>query len=184
MKGSGKTDVWVTGQKRTSRGVENCLDGLTFVIMQILESIEREEAADLIQRFGGKGTQSMTKKTSDFITGQNPGEREPSLLWIDKYQPRAVKQIIGQQVKPSSSQTSVADVVLPTPGKPDTRAALKDDPSWSLLKKEAVQNKNAYNCKYANDQDGSSSKAALLSGLPGVGKTTSATLVGEELGFM
>ena len=49
-------------------------------------------------------------------------------------------------VKPSSSQTSVAEVVLPTPRKQDTRAALKDDPSWSLLKKEAVQNKNAYNC--------------------------------------
>ena len=53
---------------------------------------------------------------------------------------------ISVYVKPSSLQTSVADVVLPTPGKPDTRAALKDDPSWSLLKKEAVQNKNAYNC--------------------------------------
>ena len=53
---------------------------------------------------------------------------------------------ISVYVKPSYSQTSVADVVLPTPGKPDTRAALKDDPSCSLLKKEAVQNKNAYNC--------------------------------------
>ena len=53
---------------------------------------------------------------------------------------------ISMYVKPSSSQTSVADVILPTPRKPDTRAALKDDPSWSLLKKEAVQNKNAYNC--------------------------------------
>ena len=51
---------------------------------------------------------------------------------------------ISVYVKPSSSQTSVADVVLPTPGKSDTRAALKDDPSWSLLKKEAVQNKNVY----------------------------------------
>ena len=49
-------------------------------------------------------------------------------------------------IKASSSQTSVADVVLPTPGIPDRRAALEDDPSWSLLKKEAVQNKNAYNC--------------------------------------
>ena len=53
---------------------------------------------------------------------------------------------ISMYVKPGSSQTSVADVVLPTPGEPDRRAALKEDPSWSLLKKEAVQNKNAYNC--------------------------------------
>ena len=49
-------------------------------------------------------------------------------------------------VKPRSSQTSVADVVLRTSGELDRRATLKDDPSWSLLKKEAVQNKNAYNC--------------------------------------
>ena len=49
---------------------------------------------------------------------------------------------ISVYVKPSSSQTSVAIVVFPTPGEPDKRAALKDDPSWSLLKKKAVQNKN------------------------------------------
>ena len=47
-------------------------------------------------------------------------------------------------VKPSSPQTSVAVVVLPTPGEPDRSAAFNDDPSWSLLKKEAVQNKNVY----------------------------------------
>ena len=59
------------------------MDGLTFVIMQILESIEREEAADLIQRFGGKVTQSVTKKTSDFIMGQNPGESKLSKVHCD-----------------------------------------------------------------------------------------------------
>ena len=36
---------------------------------------------------------------------------------------------------------------------------------------------------FNKDQDGSSCKAALLSGSPGVGKTTTATLVCEELGF-
>ena len=40
------------------------MDGLTFVIMGILESIEREEAADLIQRYGGKVTHSVSKKKS------------------------------------------------------------------------------------------------------------------------
>ena len=59
---------------------------------------------------------------------------------------RVSQAFISMYVKPGSSQISVADVVLPTPGEPDKRAALKEDPSWSLLKKEAVQNKNAYNC--------------------------------------
>ena len=36
--------------------MENCLDGLIFVSSGGLESIEREEAADLIQRFGGEVT--------------------------------------------------------------------------------------------------------------------------------
>ena len=40
------------------------MDGLKFVIIGVLESIEREEAADLIQRYGGKVTQSESKKTS------------------------------------------------------------------------------------------------------------------------
>ena len=39
------------------------MDGLTFVITGILESIEREETTDLIQRYGGKITQSVSKKT-------------------------------------------------------------------------------------------------------------------------
>ena len=36
---------------------------------------------------------------------------------------------ISIYVKPGSSQTSVVNVVLPTPGEPDKRAALKEDPS-------------------------------------------------------
>ena len=34
-----------------------------------LESIKREEAADLIQRCGGKVTQSVNKKTSYVVVG-------------------------------------------------------------------------------------------------------------------
>ena len=56
------------------------MDGLTFVITGILESIEREEAADLIQRYGGKVTQSVSKKTSYVIMGQDPGESKLSTV--------------------------------------------------------------------------------------------------------
>ena len=49
------------------------MNGLTFVITGILESIEREEAADLIQRYGGKVTQSVSKKKSQVVVGQDPG---------------------------------------------------------------------------------------------------------------
>ena len=54
------------------------MDGLTFVITGILESVEREEAADLIQRYGGKVTQSVSKKTSYVVVGRDPGESKLS----------------------------------------------------------------------------------------------------------
>ena len=52
------------------------MDGLIFVSRGGLESIEREEAADLIQRYGGKVTQSVSKKTSYVIVGRDPGEHK------------------------------------------------------------------------------------------------------------
>ena len=54
------------------------MDGLTFVITGVLESIEREEAADLIQRYGGKVTQSVSNKTSYVVVGQDSGEHKLS----------------------------------------------------------------------------------------------------------
>ena len=56
--------------------MENCLDGLIFVITGVLESIEREEAPDLIQRYGGNFTQSVSKKTSYVVVGRDPGEHK------------------------------------------------------------------------------------------------------------
>ena len=69
-----------------SKGKENCLEGLTFVITEVLESIERDDAAALIQRYGGKVTQAVSKKTSYIyiVVGQDPGESKRS-------QVRAVK---------------------------------------------------------------------------------------------
>ena len=68
------------------------MDRLTFVIMGILESIEREEAADLIQRYGGKVTQSVSKKTSYVIIGQDPGESKLSKVHCNAQLKRGKKK--------------------------------------------------------------------------------------------
>ena len=68
------------------------MDGLTFVITGILESIEREEAADLIQRYGEKVTQSVSKKTSYVIMGQDPGESKLSKVHCNAQLKRGKKE--------------------------------------------------------------------------------------------
>ena len=54
------------------------MDGLTFVITGILESIKGEDTADLIQRYGGKVTHSVSKKNSYIVIGRDPGESKLS----------------------------------------------------------------------------------------------------------
>ena len=68
------------------------MDGLTFVITGILESVEREEAADLIQRYGGKVTQSVSKKKSQVVVGQDPGESKLSKVHCNAQLKRGKKQ--------------------------------------------------------------------------------------------
>ena len=41
------------GNKDLPNGVDGCLNGLTFVITGVLDSLEREQAEDLIKRYGG-----------------------------------------------------------------------------------------------------------------------------------
>ena len=59
------------------------MDGLTFVISGILESIKREDTADLIQGYGGKVTHSVSKKKSFIVMGQDPGESKLSKVHCD-----------------------------------------------------------------------------------------------------
>nr|CAB3265534.1 replication factor C subunit 1-like [Phallusia mammillata] len=99
-------------------------------------------------------------------SSQNPGDY---MMWVDKYKPKSVKQIIGQQGASSNVQK-----------------LLKWLQNWHSNNRTAAS-KNKPKPKFSpwggGDPTGSIYKAALLSGPPGVGKTTSATLVCKELGL-
>jgi replication factor C subunit 1 len=56
------------------QGQDNCLEGLTFVITGIFESIDRDETKNLIQRYGGKVTQNVSKSTSYLVAGRDCGQ--------------------------------------------------------------------------------------------------------------
>uniref|UniRef100_A0A8C6VSH1 Replication factor C subunit 1 n=1 Tax=Naja naja TaxID=35670 RepID=A0A8C6VSH1_NAJNA len=282
------------GSKEIPQGGENCLEGMTFVITGILESIERDEAKSLVERYGGKVTGNISKKTNYLVKGRDcgmskcekasalgtkvidedglfnlirntpgkkskyeiaaeteakrtkskvekmspetkadkrkrapqsriptPVKKHPSLenmepfkpvkqeagpvrrgldfleeeeeeeeeeekkkqvakaekssahemgqnggevlLWVDKYKPTSLRTIIGQQ-----GEQSCANKLL---------RWLKN---WQ---KNSLEDKQVKSSKFRSKDDGTSSKAALLSGPPGVGKTTTASLVCQELGL-
>ncbi|XP_030912871.1 replication factor C subunit 1 isoform X3 [Geospiza fortis] len=275
------------GSKEIPQGAENCLEGLTFVITGVLECIERDEAKSLIERYGGKVTGNVSKKTNYLVMGRDCGQskcekastlgtkiidedglfdlirampgkkskyelaaeteakkveskpkktpekaeagkrnfspykREANnkkykstpekgetirsvkkettavrkltdfkrqtveekeapkpkgnlvsevnedgtekLLWVDKYKPVSLKAIIGQQ-----GEQSCANKLL---------RWLRN---WH---KNTLEDGQAKPGKTGSKDDGTGFKAALLSGPPGVGKTTTAALVCKELGY-
>ena len=95
-------------------------------------------------------------------------ERGESKLWVDKYKPANVKSIIGQQGDKSNMAKLITWLKAwdkhhgpGATGKPPPRP-----PPWG-----------------AGSDNGHWAKAALLSGPPGVGKTTTSYLVAKELGY-
>ncbi|CAH1774477.1 unnamed protein product [Owenia fusiformis] len=252
------------GSKEVPEGGANCLEGLTFVITGVLESFERDDLKSIIERFGGKVTGNVSKKTTYVVAGRDAGtakmskaeqfkteildedgvldlirskpgkkskyeimaEKEvkaslnsaksspkiskfdsqserlsqtsskydsqserltqatssqdsqsssrtvnsqeqsdqsgPTLLWVDKYKPTSLKSIIGQQGDKSNAKKLFN--WLRDWHKYCGEGKAKTGPSkWG--------------------EDGRGYRAALLSGPPGIGKTTSATLVCQEAGF-
>lgn len=51
------------------------LEGRTFVFTGELERMSRKEAAKLVEKYGGKETKSVSKKTSYVVVGENPGSK-------------------------------------------------------------------------------------------------------------
>ncbi|KAL1399739.1 hypothetical protein pipiens_007966 [Culex pipiens pipiens] len=280
------------GSKEIPKGTPTCLAGLQFVVTGVMESMERDECAQVIKDFGGKAVTSVSKKLTHMVVGEDAGpsklakadelgipqisedqlfdlirersglpvkaeskpkvkeekpkikeEKSPSkekkrtktaeqevkkrtpekhklsesvaklpkipkiekrspeqskpikiekkspkkepemppitreetayqkdiqstdnMAWVDKYKPTSIKQIIGQ-AGPASNVQKLLNWLSKWHSNHDGKKVLQRPSPW------------------AKNDDGAYFKAALLSGPPGVGKTTTATLVCKELGF-
>ncbi|XP_033105494.1 replication factor C subunit 1-like [Anneissia japonica] len=86
---------------------------------------------------------------------------QESLMWVDKYKPKNIKQIIGQHGDKSN-----------------VKKLMRWLKEWDTHNATGTSIKGKY-----NRDTGAGCKAALLSGPPGIGKTTSATLVCKEVGY-
>ncbi|MBL8050195.1 MAG: NAD-dependent DNA ligase LigA [Anaerolineales bacterium] len=62
-------------QKSEGRKQDGKLSGLTFVVTGTLPNFSRDDAKEFIESNGGKVTDSVSKKTSYLVLGENPGSK-------------------------------------------------------------------------------------------------------------
>ncbi|KAI9107657.1 hypothetical protein K1719_021320 [Acacia pycnantha] len=223
------------GEKEVPEGAPDCLAGLTFVISGTLDSLEREEAEDLIKRHGGRVTGSVSKKTNYLLCDEDIEGRKSSkakelgtqFLTEDglfemiraskpaKAPPQEKsKKLVNKVVAIQSKSPQKAGVKVSQPSgsasapvKPKTESSVQSSFMWTEKYRPKVPNDIIGNqslvkqlhdwLAHWNEQfldsgkkkgkkqsDTGSKKAVLLSGTPGIGKTTSAKLVCKMLGFL
>ena len=70
---------------------DNRFDGMTFVLTGTLQSFTRNEAADIIENYGGKTSSSVSKKTTYVLAGEEAGSK------LDKAQKLGVTVISEEE---------------------------------------------------------------------------------------
>ncbi|KAJ3247399.1 hypothetical protein HDU78_004373 [Chytriomyces hyalinus] len=230
------------GSKEIPVGEENCLTGLTFVFTGELSSISRDDAQNLVKRYGGRVTGAVSGKTSYLVAGEDSGESKLSkaksvkvkiidedgfldVIASSKGKPssgsstpsaKAGKKAVGTDVKENmlkestSSMSSSSFYGSSSKGKaPATSTEIRapkphSSELWTTKYKPTRYEDVLGNKKNveklaiwlkgwsastvtpkpssAKDDPGKS-RAILISGPPGIGKTTAAHLVAKLEGF-
>jgi DNA ligase (NAD+) len=78
------------GQSSVSSKQSDAFAGMTFVVTGTLPTFSRDDAKAFIESHGGKVTDSVSKKTSYLVLGENPGSK------FDKAKSLGVK-ILGEE---------------------------------------------------------------------------------------
>jgi DNA ligase (NAD+) len=55
--------------------IDNRFEGMTFVLTGTLPTLGRKEASDLIEKYGGKVSGSVSKKTTYVLAGEEAGSK-------------------------------------------------------------------------------------------------------------
>ncbi|CEO97525.1 hypothetical protein PBRA_000870, partial [Plasmodiophora brassicae] len=169
-------------------GQPNCLAGKRFVISGTLPTLERDECQDLIKRYGGMVTTQVSGRTTHLLTGTEPGEKklagatERNIAIIDEDALFAMIATGKAQSEPMKKQTNVK-LSTPTASsslmwvdkyKPVKSSDLCANPG-------AIQQLKKFLTHWPHTEGGK--RAVLLSGPPGIGKSSAASICAQEAGF-
>lgn len=203
---------------------DNCLAGLTFVFTGIMPRLPRDQAQDLVKRYGGKVTSAPSSKTSCVVLG---GDAGPSK--IQKIQKLGIKTIDedgflqllrDMPADGGSGQAAQKAVLKQKQEEQKVKMAAKEMEKTiaSSAKTSTIEGAQLWTTKYAPSDlshicgnkgqvdklgrwlsnwrsyakqgftrpgpDGTGVfRAVIISGPPGIGKTTAAHLVAELQGY-
>ena len=133
---------------------------------QLADSTKEKHSFPKLKKESPKKEQEETSKA---VVASKAAIQEVSVqsqLWVDKYKPTSLKTVIGQQGDKSNLKKLLAWLR-----------------NWPKNNMHNNGKRPSRPPPFARDDDGGWAKAALLSGPPGVGKTTTSYLVAKELGL-
>ena len=196
------------GQKPVPQAAPRCFEGKTFVITGTLDSLWRQDAVDLIKRYGGRVTSAVSGKTTYLLAGTESGHTKVNAARQHKTK---VIDEDGLFALLQAAPPALAPKPKPPPPPPSLPAAPRrtSDGNDLWVNKHRPQrlgdlignNSNVQTLERwlqswhrvhveggappssGRAKDDMGKKAVLLCGPPGVGKTSAATLVCRKLGF-
>lgn len=116
------------GSKSIPEGKPDCLQGLVFVLSGVYDSLDREETTELIKKYSGRVTSSLSRNTSYLVVGVEAGEAK-----LKKAEQLGTKQI---------DEDGLLELIATLPGKESKEATPKQASSGaSKLKKFAKEEK-------------------------------------------
>lgn len=65
----------VNMKETDNEDIDNRFEGMTFVLTGTLEKYTRDEASEIIEKFGGKTSSSVSKKTTYLLAGEEAGSK-------------------------------------------------------------------------------------------------------------
>lgn len=119
---------------------------MTFVVTGILDSMEREEAVELIQKCGGRVTSQVSKKTSFLVVGEEPGESKISKA--KKFNiPEMTEDELLKLIVDKSKSKKKDDVIQNTPEKSSKYFDMSKKQKFTKFCDSSLQDNGAPLCK-------------------------------------